>query len=273
MTERDVITMVDRPSTSSSLVAELRTLGLDAGTNVMVHSSLSRLGYVAGGAHAVVNALLEVLGPAGTLMMPTHSTNLSDPGSWSNPPIPAAWVDQVREAMPAYDPAVTPTRSMGAIVECFRHVPGVSRSAHPALSASAVGPHAPLLLDGHQLDHGLGESSPQARLYDLDGMILLMGVSHANNTSLHLAEYRAASADAPEVTQYSPMLVDSERTWVAYQSLDDDVSDFETVGEAFGESGAERSGPIGGGTARLMSARNLVDFATEWFRVNRSKQA
>jgi aminoglycoside 3-N-acetyltransferase len=269
MAERDVITMVDQPSTISSLVAELRHVGLDAGMTVMVHSSLSSLGYVAGGAHAVVTALLEVLGPSGTLMMPTHSTDLSDPGSWSNPPIPAAWVDPVRNEIPAYDPALTPTRSMGAIVECFRHVPGVLRSAHPAVSASAVGPNASDLIDGHQLDHALGESSPQARLYDLDGMILLLGVTHANNTSLHLAEYRSAPEDAAEVTQHSPMLIDGARAWVSYASLDDDVSDFEQVGDAFAMNGAERNGPIGAGTARLMSARTLVDFAADWFRVHR----
>jgi aminoglycoside 3-N-acetyltransferase len=237
---------------------------------VMVHSSLSKLGFVVGGAPAVVSALMAVLGPSGTLMMPTHSGALSDPASWSNPPVPEHWWATVRAEMPAYDPDLTPTRMMGAIADCFRHVEGTRRSAHPTVSATALGPNAAFLLDGHQLAYGLGESSPQARLYDLDGSILLLGVSHANNTSLHLAEYRSAAPDAPEVTHFSPVVVDGERQWASYLDLDDDDSDFERLGEDFARSGAESVGPVGAGIGRLMSSRQVVDFAVGWMRRNRT---
>ena len=58
-----------------------------------------------------------------------------------------AWWPTIRDEMPAYDPDLTPTREMGAIVECFRRAPGVRRSAHPAMSAAAVGPNARALTD------------------------------------------------------------------------------------------------------------------------------
>ena len=240
----------------------------------MVHSSLSGLGYVAGGAHAVVMALLEVLGERGTLAMPTHSGDLTDPGSWSNPPVPESWWDAMRAEMPAYDPALTPTRLMGAIVECFRHVPGVRRSAHPTVSAAAVGPNAEHLVANHELAHGLGESSPQARLYELDGHILLLGVTHANNTSLHLAEYRAAAPGAAALMQSSPVIVDGRRRWVSHPTLDDSKYEdseiaFPRLGEAFASTGAESIGPVGAGVGRLMRSRDLVGFATEWMRTDR----
>src|SRR4051794_16906227 len=95
---------------------------------VMVHSSLSTLGFVCGGAHTVVQALLDVIGPDGTLMMPTHSGGLSDPAAWGDPPVPETWWETIRATMPAFDATLTPMRSMGAIVDCFRHVPGVRRS-------------------------------------------------------------------------------------------------------------------------------------------------
>jgi aminoglycoside 3-N-acetyltransferase len=270
VSEQDAIGRAARPATVTTLAYELRELGLGTGDTVMVHSSLSRLGYVAGGAHAVVLALLDVVGAVGTVMMPTHSGDLSDPASWTDPPVPTEWCTTVRDEMPPYDLVLTPTRGMGAIAECFRRVPGAQRSAHPTVSATAVGPNAPALIDGPALACGLGESSPQAKLYALDGLILLLGVTHANNTSLHLAEYRAAPHDAAMTTYGSPVVIDGLRTWVTYPNLVDDDGDFERLGDDFARTGAERTGPVGAGTARLMRARDIVDFATSWMRTNRT---
>ena len=271
MTEQEAIDGSTRPATVASLVADLRNLGVDRGMTVMVHSSLSKLGYVSGGAQAVVMALLEVIGPDGTLAMPTHSGDLSDPAQWSNPPVPEAWWEQLRAEMPAYDQALTPTRWMGSVVECFRHVSGALRSAHPTVSAAAVGPNAEFITAGHQLAHGLGESSPQARLYELDGQILLLGVTHANNTSLHLAQYRSTVPGATSLTQASPVIVDGCRQWVSYPNLDVDDDDFSRLGEAFSATEAEQVGPVGNGVGRLMRSRDLVDFATSWMVANATK--
>lgn len=236
----------------------------------MVHSSLSGLGFVAGGAHAVVLALVEAVGASGTLMMPTHSTHLTDPAGWENPPVPATWWDAIRDETPAFDPDLTPTRAMGAIVDCFRHVPGVQRSGHPTVSAAAVGPNAAALVHDHQLDHGLGEGSPQARLYDLDGHVLLLGVTHTNNTSLHLSEYRAApEAGLSVTTESAPIWRDGQRVWVSYATIAEDDSDFGQVGDAFAASGAQGSGPVGAGTAHFMRARDIVDFGASWMREHR----
>lgn len=270
MSEGEAIGRVGVPATVSSLVADLRRLGVAPGTTLMVHSSLSRLGYVSGGAQAVVQALLEVIGPEGTLMMPTHSGDLSDPSRWENPPVPAEWCDALRAEMPAYDPQLTPTRGMGAVVECFRHVPGVRRSAHPAVSAAAVGPNAAALVGAHTLADGLGETSPQARLYELDGRVLLLGVTHANNTSLHVAEYRAAPPDARRIVQGAPVLVDGRRRWVTFSELESDTDDFERIGEAFASTGRERTGPVAATIGRLMRSRDIVDFAVDWMRTSRT---
>ena len=108
MTEADAIASASKPATVTSLVDELRALGLDDGMTVMVHSSLSRLGFVLGGAQTVVAALHETVGPGGTIMMPTHSGALSDPSKWQNPPVPETWWQTIRDEMPAFDPALTP---------------------------------------------------------------------------------------------------------------------------------------------------------------------
>lgn len=263
--ETEAIGRSRAPVTRATLAADLRRLGVEPAMTLIAHSSLSRLGFVVGGAQTVVDALLDVLGPDGTLMMPTHSGQLTDPAGWRNPPVPAAWCDTIRAAMPPYDPWLTPTRMMGAVVEDFRHRPGVVRSEHPTVSAAALGPGAVALVGEHPLDRGLGEGSPQARLYDCDGHILLLGTTHANNTSLHVAEYRAMPIGHPLLDQRSPVVVAGERRWLRHDEIDED-HDFAAIGDDFATTGAERSGPVGAATARLMRSRDLVDFATGWLR-------
>ena len=263
MSERDVIDATEHPATAASLGRDLAALGLGRGATVMVHTSLSALGYVVGGAETVVTALRDTIGPHGTLMMPTHSSQYTDPGGWRNPPVPPGWIETMRATMPPFDPEHSPTRGMGVVAEHFRRLPGVGRSTHPTVSAAAVGPRAADLLSDHSLDRGLGEGSPQARLYDLDGQVLLLGVSHVNNTALHLAEHRAVPVGHPLLAQSSPVVVDGVRRWVAHDELDDD-NDFGAIGVAFAATGAQRSGPVGAGVGHLMRVRAVVDFAQGW---------
>lgn len=270
MSERDVIDRSSSPVTTSSLTDDLRALGVEPGTSLLVHASLSQLGFVVGGPRAVVEALFAAVGEGGTVVMPAHSTDLTDPATWSNPPVPDEWVPVIRAEMPAYDATLTPTRDMGAIPEYFRRLPDARRSDSPTVSAAAVGEHAAFVTTGHELANGLGESSPQARVYDLDGSILLLGVTHANNTSLHLAEHRSAPPNAATLPWSSPVIVDGVRQWVTAPNLDDDPSDFARIGEAFAATGHERVGPIGAGTGRLMRSRDVVDFAVDWMNAHRT---
>lgn len=263
MSEHEAIERSTHPATITSLTDDLRSLGVEPGDTVMVHSAMSRLGFVVGGAQTVVASLQRAVGSHGTLAMPTHSGHLSDPVGWGNPPVPESWWERVRDEMPAFDPMLTPTREMGAVVECFRHLPGVRRSDHPTVSLAARGPHAEQIVAEHRIDDGFGESSPLARLYDLDARVLLLGVTHANNTCLHLAEHRVAQP-APRVPKGSPVMVDGVRRWVAYEDLAEDADDFDRIGEAIAAGGRERSGPVGSGTGRLVGVRDAVDAAVEW---------
>ena len=262
---------IDRlgPFTVRSLREDLRNLGLGSGQTVLVHSALSAFGYVVGGERSVVTALLDTLGPDGTLVVPTHSGDLSDPRQWAHPPIPESWWDTVRAQMPAYDPQLTGTRKMGAIPEFVRHLPGAIRSSHPKSSFCALGPNAEFITAHHGLDNGFDDHSPLGRLYDLGASIVLLGVGHLNNTVLHLAEGRAP-AMRPVIVDGSPMMVNGVREWVTYQSLDYDARDFEQVGAAFSKFGLERTSLVAGAPSLLLPVVPLVDFATTWFTQHRT---
>lgn len=268
-TEAEVIDRSHEPATVASLTADLRALGLDDGDVVIVHSSMSRLGWIAGGAQSVVEALLETVGRQGTIVMPTQSGQLTDPAGWGDPPIPAGWVDAARDGLPAFDPHLTPTRGMGAVVECFRHHPDTIRSPHPLVSFAANGPRAREVVGIHPLAPETGQSSPLGRLDEFDALVLLLGVTHANNTSLHLAEERATWVGKRSRPHGAPMLVDGVRRWVEWDDLDGTDEDFEALGEAFAASGGERTGPVGAGVGRLFRQRAVVDFAVDWMTANR----
>lgn len=265
MTEGKAMEGQERPLTVESIARDLRELGVEPGMTLVVHSSLSALGWVSGGAQAVVLALREALGPEGTLVVPTHSTHLSEPSYWRNPPVPdPSWLDEVRASMPAYDPYGTPTRQMGAIVDAFLLGRDVHRSAHPQYSFAARGPRAREITDGHELANGLA-NGPLEHVYRLDGWVLLLGVGHANNTSLHLAEHR--SGTRPHALQGSPVLTESGRQWVTFDDLDGDADVFDELGADFArDTGGERVGTVGRATARLMRQRALVDYGVEWLR-------
>lgn len=140
------------------------------GSVLLVHSSLSSLGFVAGGPITVIETLLEVIGSSGTLVFPSHN-----------------WF-AVNQGERKYDVRFTPS-CVGAISEAFRRWPGVVRSLHPTHAVAAIGPRAEMLTRNHEVaTTPCGAETPYARMLDIDGDILFLGVDLAANTAFHTIE-------------------------------------------------------------------------------------
>ena len=282
MNVSDIIAKTDEafggPVGLNQLASDLTGIGIQTGDVLLVHSSLSSIGWITGGAETLIRTLLRSIGTSGTLVMPAHSGALSDPVHWENPPVPSSWHNSIREEMPPFSKELTPTRGLGAVPELFRRFPSVTRSSHPMDSFCALGPEAGRICANHSLESGLGEDSPLARLYELNARVLLIGCGYDSNTSLHLAEHRADWPGKKRIRQGCPVFEEGRRVWKEFEELDYDTDDFSSCGRAFEESPAGREeaavfsrGRIGLAESRLISQPALVDFAADWFTSNRQK--
>lgn len=271
MREAEVVAESEKPVTVKSLAHDLSEGGLKPGSTVLVHASLSSLGWVCGGPVALIQALLEVLTDEGTLVMPAHSTDLSDPSHWQNPPVPEEWQDTIRSEMPAYRPEISPVRGMGVTAETFRKYPGVRRSSHPLYSFAARGRESEFITENHEIEYFMGEGSPLAKIYELDGEVLLLGTDHDHNSSLHLAEHRA-DIDQGTVSQGAPVIEGGSRVWKEFEQPDYDNGDFIRLGQEYEQNnpGDFKKFAAGEAEARLYKQRSLVDYAAEWLEEKRT---
>ncbi len=258
-----------KPVTKEDIRQAFETLGIHKGQVMMVHTSLGAIGYVCGGAQTVIEALVEAVGPEGTIMMPTQSWKNLDPEDGVHWTVPEEYWQIIRDNWPAYDKKITPTNTMGAVAEMFRLWPGAVRSDHPARSVAAWGKHAEYLTIDHDLSNIFGEGSPIGKLYELDGDVLLIGVDYDKNTSIHLADVRATYPGKHNCIEHSAIMENGSRVWKAYETLFVDGEDFVDIGAAFEKQHEVKKATLGGAILRLMKQRDIVDFATEWIEQNR----
>lgn len=259
-----------QPITKNDVISSFQKVGLKKGCTVMVHTSLSKIGYVCGGAQTVIEALIEVVSEEGTIMMPTQSWKNLGPESGVHWDVEEKYWNIIQENWPAYDKRITPTNTMGAVSEMFRSWPGSLRSDHPARSVTAWGKNAEYLVKNHDLSNIFGDGSPIGKLYEIDGDILLIGVDYDKNTSLHLADARAVYPGKHNCIEHSAIKENGKRIWKEYETLYVDGEDFVQIGTAFEQSYSVKKTTLGNTTIRFMKQRKLVDFAVDWIQANRN---
>ena len=234
----------------------LRDLGLTDGDAVLVHSSMNGLGHIDGGPNAVIDALLHVVGSSGTVLFPTLTGTMSD----------------LPENPPRIDLTTTPCWT-GLIPETARQRPDAVRSIHPTHSVVALGAYQQQWTAGHELSKSpCDEMSPYYGLMELGGKILLLGgVDHDSNTSLHCLEELAGVPYhlQDEVTNGTVRMPNGEvitvpnrlHLWRNRYSEQNLLRDFNIISESMTAAGYQRATTIGKSTSTLINAagmRNLV---------------
>jgi aminoglycoside N3'-acetyltransferase len=225
--------------TTAQLTDQLRALGVRPGGVLVVHMSFRAVRPVDGGPAGVIDALRAAVGREGTIVVPSW-------GNDDNAPF--------ESAMTAAD------ASLGATADVFWRLPDVRRSAHP-FAFAAVGPHAatitadPLPRPPHRLE------SPIGRAYELDAQVLLLGVGHDSNTTIHLAEVLAAVPYG--VPKHCTVLESGQAIRVEYLENDHCCERFALADDWLRERGLQREGQVGHAHARLVRARELVPLVQE----------
>jgi aminoglycoside 3-N-acetyltransferase len=256
---------------TETLAADLRALGLSAGSIVLVHCSLRRVGPIAGGPSGLLAALTEVVGPAGTLVVPAQTPDNSITSAAYRTATAEMTDDQRRaheKRIPGFHPKHTPSYGVGAFAEYVRRQPDAVRSRHPQTSFCAVGPAAADLMRVHHLRSHLGEQSPLAALEAAGARTLLLGVGYESCTALHLAEYRL---NRPPVMQRYRCYVQhgsgGRKRWEFRAPLLD-ATRFTEIGSELDRTGSARRGRVGDAEARLLPIRPAVQLAVEWMNHN-----
>lgn len=249
--------------TEESLKEDLAALGITQGDGVFVHSAMRPLGQVIGGPRVVVAALMASVGRRGLVAMPGYSDDAKFPPQIDSESCTSAERARIEDAVPGYDPQLSPTAGMGAIAECFRTWPGTKRSGHPTISVCLNGVGAAEYAAVHDLEWACGPNSPLGTLRGRAQMkILLAGVGWNRCSALHTAEVLAAHRRT-KMRRFK--LPGAEPEWREVVDAANDMNRlFPAVGAAFEETGAVTFGALGRAEARVCDYAALVAFATDW---------
>ena len=278
-------TVSDMLVTRSQLVRQLEELGLRSGGATMVHCRMSALGRVVGGAETVVRALLDAVGPDGTLVAYT---------GWQDaPPDDLGALEEAArhaylEEHPPYDPRVAlSSRDHGRVPEALRTWPGALHSGHPEAGVVALGPLAGAVTVSHPYDDAYGAGTPYARLVEFSGRILMLGAPLETVTLVHHAEAIAKVPGKRRVSYGMPVLVGDpgKRVWRTFSDIDtgEGALPYERLlgGEDYIEhiartalaAGAGSGRQVGEATAYLFDARRLLRHAVDWIERNFSPES
>ena len=244
-----------------ALASQLRSLGVPRGGTVMVHASLRALGPVDGGPAGVVAALDRVVGPSGTLLMVLGSRDGPEP----------------------FDAAHTPADpDVGALAEVFRTRPGTRMSDHPEGRFAARGHRAAELVSDVPWDDYFGPGSPLDRLVHRGGVVLRLGADLDTVTLLHLAEYLADVPDKRRVRRQRLVAAPGGPRLRVIEALDDEHGIVDVIGEDYfstivrtylAAGRAVATGTVGGATAELLDAGDLLAYGVAWMSAHLGRGA
>jgi aminoglycoside 3-N-acetyltransferase len=259
--------------TRTSLRDDLIRLGVRAGDAVMVHAAMGKVGRLLNGPDALIGALLDAVGPEGTVLAYTDWDAAYDELLDGHGRVPRGW----REHVPPFDPASSrAARDNGVLAEFVRTTPGAKRSGNPGASVAAVGAGADWFTADHPLDYGYGEGSPFSKLVEARGKVLMVGAPLDTMTLLHHAEH-LARIPSKRVRRYEvPFAAPDATCWRMVEEFDTSEpvvpglpeAYFADVVREFLAHGQGARGPVGEAPSLLVEAAPICASSVEWLERN-----
>ena len=254
-----------KPVSKDDLIHKFSQLGIKRGDTLLVHASLSSLGYVVGGAEALYLALREVIGIEGTIVVPSQTVEISDPASWQYPRVPDEWHTVIRDAMPAYSKKLSYGKAMGAFSQFIGILPNSIRSNHPMYSFTAIGEKASEIIGQDSFDFPFGDKSTLGRMYSIGAKVLMIGTDFETNTSLHLAENRL---NREVIHEKSKILTENGEKWISFKNIELDIyDDYLEVQKNFMEQYTVNHISINESNVYLFDMKECVDYAQHYYQL------
>ncbi len=252
-------------SSKQEIFRQLEALGIQKGMVLLVHANLERLGYIVGGAQALIEALMEIVGYDGTLVVPTFTFELLDPACRNTKVAIDCWKDIRSFALP-FDKKLTPPDENNTFAMQFLRNEGVMRSYHPVYSFSAWGKYAKIICSRHPLHFGLGKDSPLGRIAEFNGNVLLLGSDYEDCSIFHLARYM--NEQTPIRLISAPIINNKKTVWKDMLDVDYQTKNFSAIGEAIEERSLIKTTYIGNVKCKMFSSREAVSLASAYFQIH-----
>ena len=248
---------------SRQLITHLQSLGVKAGDLLIMHSAFSALKAKNETPEEVINQLLKLLGPSGTLALPAI------PYYKDAPDITKTMTIDVSDLVLEYDPLTTPAWT-GALPNVLCHMPGAVRSLHPLNSMVAIGPLAQAMMDNNlsgDLPLPCGRQSSWYFCYRHNAKVVAVGADLAHSlTMIHVAEdmwddawlvpnwYRVRKFRVKMNGRFSPVHVRERRPkWSMHYAE-------RTLSKDMIQSGITVKKPLNGVNVELLHSRELVEY-------------
>lgn len=246
--------------TKDDFKAAFERLGIKRGMLLYVSASMKPFKNVIGGSQSLIEALMELVGYDGTIVMASPTKYLCDPVEVEK--IPRDRAEEARKSALPFNKKLSVPSGVGELAVQFMRNEAVLRSNHPMVSFLAWGKYAKLIVEKHPLHFGMNQESPLGKIKEYNGYAVLIGNDYDKCEIFHLAQYQAMKCP---IRIYScPIEKSGAVSWIQLLDLELNSKGYKEIGKIMEERQIVKTTYLGSTTCRLFSARNAQECANEY---------
>ena len=247
--------------TKDDFKSALIRLGVKKGMLLYVSASMEKFRYVVGGAQSLIEALMELVGYDGTIVMAAPTRHLCDPVELGV--VPRDRADEARSHALPFNRKLSVPSGVGEVAIQFMRNDAVLRSNHPMVSFLAWGKYAKLIVEKHPLHFGMNQESPLGKIKEYNGYVITIGNDYDRCEIFHLAQY--ATMKCPIRIYSCPIDKGGATSWIELLDLELNTDGYKEIGKNMESRFLVKSTYLGNSNCRLFSAKVAQESAIEYF--------